>query len=114
VYRTDLGIVLKNVVRNAIQALDRSPPPRRLAIDMRVDLEPTGEEVVRLRVQDSSEESFAQSTGTHTVEHGLGIVAVALQRYDGSLEVSRGDPGYAKAVVIRLFRSQRNHKGAAA
>lgn len=114
VYRTDLGIVLKNVVRNAIQALDRSPPPRRLAVDMRVDLEPTGEEVVRLRVQDSSEEPVTQNTGAHTVEHGLGIVAVALQRYDGSLEISHGDPGYAKAVVIRLFRSQRNERGEAA
>jgi signal transduction histidine kinase len=114
VYRADLGIVLKNVVRNAIQALDRSPPPRRLAVDLRVELEPTGEEVVRLRVQDSSEESVAQRAGAPTVEHGLGIVAAALQRYDGSLEVSRGDPGYAKAVVIRLFRSQRNDKGEAA
>ncbi|HEX7597940.1 MAG TPA: hypothetical protein VF518_06975, partial [Polyangia bacterium] len=114
VYRADLGIVLKNVVRNAIQALDRSPSPRRLAVDMRVEMEPTGEEVVRLRVQDASEEAVAQNAGAHTVEHGLGIVAVALQRYDGSLEVARGDPGYAKAVVIRLFRSQRADKGEAA
>jgi hypothetical protein len=29
-----------------------------------------------------------------------------LLRYDGSIEVERGEGGYAKAVVVRLFRSQ--------
>ena len=89
-----------------------SPHPRRLAVDVLVDLEPTGEEVVRIRVRDSStqpieaEASTAAPTG---VEHGLGIVRTALLRYDGSLEIAPGGDGYAKAVVVRLFRSQATH-----
>jgi signal transduction histidine kinase len=112
VYRTDLRIVLKNILRNAISALAESPHPRRLAVDVLVDLEPTGEEVVRIRVRDSStqpieaEASTAAPTG---VEHGLGIVRAALHRYDGSLEIAPGGDGYAKAVVVRLFRSQATH-----
>jgi signal transduction histidine kinase len=108
IYRTDLRIVLKNLLRNAIQALAATGRPRRLAMDVLVELEPTGEEVVRVRVRDSSEaqplaEKPAEAAG---VAHGLGIVRTALMRYDGSLEVATGGEGYAKAMVVRLFRSQ--------
>jgi signal transduction histidine kinase len=108
VYRTDLRIVLKNIFRNAIAALADSPHPRRLAVDVLVDIEPTGEEVVRIRVRDSSRGHIAEpAVGEGVdVEHGLGIVRTALVRYDGSLEVVHGEGGYAKAVVVRLFRSQ--------
>jgi signal transduction histidine kinase len=108
VYRTDLRIVIKNILRNAIAALADSPRPRRLAVDVLVNVEPTGEEVVRIRTRDSS---CGLITGPALrdgvdVEHGLGIVRTALMRYDGSLEVVRGEDGYSKAVVVRLFRSQ--------
>lgn len=112
VYGTDLRIVLKNIFRNAIAALGRSPRPRRLAVDVLLALEPTGEEVVRIRVRDSSGSRIqaAAATGaTADVEHGLGIVRTALLRYDGSLEIGAGGDGYAKAVVVRLFRSQSVH-----
>lgn len=104
VYRADLRVVLKNVIRNAILALDRSPSPRRLAVDVCVDMEPTGDEVVRLRVQDSCPEPL--TTIRDGVDHGLGLVRHALNRYDGSLEIGPGDTGFAKAVVLRFFRSQ--------
>ena len=92
----------------AIAALATSPRPRRLAVDVVVDIEPTGEEVVRIRVRDSSRGRIADpAIGDGVdVEHGLGIVRAALVRYDGSLEVVRGGDVYAKAVVVRLFRSQ--------
>ena len=108
IYRTDLRIVLKNIFRNAIAALADSPHPRRLAVDVLIDIEPTGEEVVRIRVRDSSRGHITEPTigDGVDVEHGLGIVRTALLRYDGSLEVARGEDGYAKAVVVRLFRSQ--------
>ena len=107
VYRTDLRIVLKNIVRNAIAALANSPHPRRLGIDVLVDTEPTGEDVVRIRVRDSAGGSLADPTdGTVDVEHGLGIVRTALRRYDGSLEALPVDGAYAKAIVVRLFASQ--------
>jgi signal transduction histidine kinase len=112
VYRTDLRIVLKNILRNAISALAESPHPRRLAVDVLVELEPTGEEVVRIRVRDSSTQPVAAEVSTAAptgVEHGLGIVRTALLRYDGSLEIAPGTDGYAKAVVVRLFRSQATH-----
>jgi signal transduction histidine kinase len=112
VYRADLRIVLKNVIRNAILALDRSPPPRRLAVDVLVDMEPTGDEVVRFRVQDSSPEPL--TAVRDGVEHGLGLVRHALNRYDGSLEIGPGDAGFAKAVVLRFFRSQSASLGRAA
>jgi signal transduction histidine kinase len=115
VYRTDLRIVLKNLFRNAIAALANSAHPRRLAVDVLVDLEATGEEVVRIRVRDSG--SSAPSTlaaGVVDVEHGLGIVRTALLRYDGSLEVHPGEGGYSKAVVVRLFGSQSSPLGDAA
>ena len=119
VYRTDLRIVLKNLLRNAISALGGSPRPRRLAVDVLVELEPTGEEVVRIRVRDSSTQRLdpSQPAELASVEHGLGIVRTALLRYDGSLELAPGGEGYAKAVVVRLFRSQGVHSetlGAAA
>jgi signal transduction histidine kinase len=107
VYRTDLRIVLKNIVRNAIASLADSPHPRRLAIDVLVEMEPTGEDVVRIRVRDSGGGSFADPGGAAVdVEHGLGIVQSALRRYDGSLEVMSGDGVYAKAFGVRLFASQ--------
>ena len=28
-----------------------------------------------------------------------------LERYDGSLDVGRGAPGFAKSVTVRLFRA---------
>ena len=105
VYRTDLRIGLKNIFRNAIAALGVSPRPRRLAADVLVELEPTGEEIVRIRVRDSSQARL-EAAAAAGVEHGLGIVHTALLRYDGSLEVLPGGDGYAKAVVVRLFRCQ--------
>lgn len=115
VYRTDLRIVLKNLFRNAIAALADSDHPRRLAVDVLLDLEPTGEEVVRIRVQDSGCSAPSMlSAGGVDVEHGLGIVRTALLRYDGSLEVLPGEGGYNKAVVVRLFGSQSRAVGDAA
>lgn len=109
VFRTDLRIVLKNVVRNAVQAVAAAPAPRRLAVDVQVEPEPTGEEFVVFRVRDSSPSGLhpGDSKGAD-MEHGLGIVNTALRRYDGSLQVVPQSDGYAKAVLIRFFHSQRN------
>ena len=108
VFRTDLRIVLKNVVRNAIQAVACAPAPRRVALDVQVEPEPTGEEVVVFRVRDSSPSGLqAGNSKGSDMEHGLGIVNTALRRYDGSMQVVPQSDGYAKAVLIRFFHSQR-------
>jgi len=109
VFRTDLRIVLKNIVRNAIQAMATAPAPRRLALDVQVEPEATGEEFVVFRVRDSSPCGLHSSDSKGIdMEHGLGIVNTALRRYDGSLQVVLESDGYAKAVRVRFFHSQRN------
>lgn len=106
VFRVDLVLILKNLVRNAILAVARSEPPRRVGLDVRVDLEPTGEEVVRVRVRDSSEETIdGGALAERRVDRGLGLVGAALARYDGSIEIEPGEGGWSKGVTVRFFRA---------
>jgi hypothetical protein len=104
-YRVDLALVLRNVVRNAVVAAARGPAPRRVAIDVQVALEPTGEEVVRVRVRDTSPEPIALESAARASGRGLHLVTSALARVDGGLEVAPGGDGFAKALVVRLFRA---------
>jgi signal transduction histidine kinase len=104
-YRIDLMLVFKNVVRNAILAVGARPSPRKIGIDVRVDIEPTGEEMIRVRVRDTSPELLDVEALVGRRERGLGLCASALQRYDGGIESEPGGDGYAKAVVVRLFRA---------
>jgi signal transduction histidine kinase len=104
VYRVDLVLVLKNLVRNAVRAAVRGPSPARVALDVQVALEATGEEVVRIRVQDTSPEPLPREVGARR-DRGLGIVSEALDRYDGCLEVAAGEGPWQKSVSLRLFRA---------
>ena len=106
VFRIDLALVLKNVVRNAILAVAAADPPRRVAIDVQVDLEPTGDEIVRIRVRDTSAQApSADTIRGRSVDRGLGLVTAALSRYDGSIDVESGGDGYEKSVTLRFFRA---------
>lgn len=106
VFRVDLVLILKNVVRNAILAVGRSEPPRRIALDVRLELLPTGEENVCLRVRDSSEEPLTtESIYDRRLDRGLGLVVAAVTRYGGGIEVEPGEGGYAKSVTVRFFRA---------
>jgi len=112
VYRTDLMLILKNLLRNAILAVGRAPPPRQIAADVLVELLPTGEELVLLRVHDTSPEpltpeqiyrsSDAEAAGA---QRGLGLVTAALSLYSGSISVEPGRSGYRKCVAVHLFRT---------
>lgn len=105
VFRVDLVLVLKNVVRNAILAVGRSPAPRRIRIDVRTELEPTGEENVVLRVHDTSPDPLStEAIYERRVGSGLGLVTAALSRYDGAIVVEPGETGWSKAVALRFFR----------
>ncbi len=105
-YRVDLRIVLKNVLRNAILAVGRSDGARRVAVDVLVDVEPTGEEAVRIRVRDTSPEPLpAAGLDGRRAERGLGITTAALDRYGGALLCGDGGDGFAKSVEVRLFRA---------
>ena len=107
VFRADLVLVLKNVVRNAIIAVGRADAPRALRVDVRVELEPTGDETVRLRVLDSNPEALDTSVlFDRRVDRGLGLVAAAVHRYGGTIDVEPADEeGYEKAVVVSFFRT---------
>jgi signal transduction histidine kinase len=106
VFRVDLVLILKNIVRNAILAVDKSAPPRRVRVDVRVEMEPTGEEVVFICVRDTNDDRLStESIYDRRVDRGLGLVTAALTRYDGAIEVEPGEGGYAKAVCVRFFRA---------
>jgi tetratricopeptide (TPR) repeat protein len=104
VYRVDLELVLRNLVRNAVRAAARAPGPARVQLDVEVQLEPTGEEAVRVRVRDTSPEPLPRDLGPRR-DRGLGLVAEALDRYDGSLEVGGAEGEWQKSVSLRLFRA---------
>lgn len=106
VFRVDLVLVLRNVVRNAIFAVERAVPPRRLLLDVRTELEITGEESVTIRVHDSSPETLStEQIYAGRVGSGLGLVTGALSRYEGSITVEPSDRGGTKAVTLRFFRA---------
>jgi hypothetical protein len=106
VFRADLWLVLKNVVRNAILAVERHEPPRRVRLEVGSELEPTGEEQVVIRVLDTSparpDLSALEEAG---IDRGLGLVSAALRRYHGALSVEDAEAPYQKAVVVRFFRA---------
>ncbi|HEX3867636.1 MAG TPA: hypothetical protein VHV78_12825 [Gemmatimonadaceae bacterium] len=101
-YRFDLALVIRNVLRNAVVAAAKGPKPARVAFDIDVAIEPTGDEVVRLRVRDTNPEAVP-SPAELTEARGLALIRAALQRCDGSLSVEPAGDGFAKGVVIRLF-----------
>ncbi len=106
VFRVDLVLILKNVVRNAVLAVGRAEAPRRIAIEVQVELLPTGEENVVLRVLDSSPEILTtEAIVERRVDRGLGLVTAALTRYDGAILVEDAAPPYRKAICIRFFRA---------
>lgn len=106
VFRVDLVLVLKNVVRNAILAVGRAATPRHVAVRVELELEPTGDETVRLRVLDSSPEALdPEVLFDRRVDRGLGLVAAAVRRYGGAIDVEPGrEAPYTKAVVVSFFR----------
>lgn len=108
-YGIDLRIILRNLLRNAIQAVQRGGAPRRVRLDVTLTLEPTGEEVVRLQVHDTSPERFSYDAlrpeRPEQIARGLGLIRAATERYGGVIEVGPGAAGFAKAVAVRLFRA---------
>jgi hypothetical protein len=106
VFRVDLVLVLKNVVRNAILAVGQDEAPRRIGLDVSTEVELTGEEVVRVHVRDTSAQRFSTADiYARRMDRGLGLVTAALSRYDGAISVEDGGDGWAKAVAVRFFRA---------
>jgi hypothetical protein len=109
IFRSDLEDIAGNLFRNALEVLCRDHPldARRVGLVIVEEVDPvTGHEHVALRFQDNALEPFtdAMLTGRY-IEHGLGIALDLVSRYHGSLCVEP-EPGWAKAVVVRLPRAE--------
>ncbi|MAQ14035.1 MAG: hypothetical protein CMN30_04470 [Sandaracinus sp.] len=106
VFRVDLVLILKNVLRNAILAVAEDEPPRHVRLDAVVELEATGEETVRIRVHDSSAKTLdPEILFDRRVDRGLGLVAAAVHRYGGTIDVEPAEAPYEKRVVVAFFRT---------
>jgi len=106
VFRVDLVLILKNVVRNAILAVGAEEPPRRVGLDVETQVEATGEETVRIHVRDTSpQEVTTEDIYARRMSRGLGLVTAALSRYDGAITVEPERGEWAKSVVVRFFRA---------
>lgn len=103
--RGDLVLILKNILRNAVMAVDRNETDRRVGMGVRTTLEPTGQETVRLCVWDSSpfvpSEAVFRGSGP---DSGLGLVMVAVKRYGGAAEIKASKGPYCKEATVRFFR----------
>ncbi len=104
--RADLMVILKNILRNAIFAVRSNRENRRVQMALHTELQPTGDEVVRLYVRDSGLEPLTtEAIAGSDLNTGLGLVMAAVQRYNGTVEVQSAPAPYNKAVIVRFFRS---------
>lgn len=105
IFRTDLEDVLVNLMRNSLRSsLSYARPPVGLAVDLVIETdEITGLSTLAIRIKDRSPEQLSnEMLRGRYVERGMGITVDLLSRYDGSLAVEP-EPGWSKAVVVRLF-----------
>jgi len=106
-FRADLGDVLANLLRNAVEATRGLPGPR-VGIAVGIDDDPTtGLERIEIRVRDSSPRRLSTSTVRgRFVGRGLGLAVDLTTRAGGSISVE-DEPGWGKAVVVRLPRAEQ-------
>lgn len=105
-FRVDLALVLRNLVRNAVLAVGEEPDAERhLRIEVAVELLASGEETVTISVLDSAKTSLSNDDLDAGLDHGLGLVKIALARYDAALRVRAVAAPFTKAVELRFFRA---------
>jgi hypothetical protein len=105
VARGDLLLILRNLLRNAVIAAARADAPRLVRVIASVELEPTGQEIVCIAVQDSSPDapSGEQLAGADLTS-GLGLALAAVRRYGGSLSVEPAALPLRKQLCLRFLR----------
>lgn len=98
--------VLTNLLRNALQA---SVAQGEMSAGLRVEVEVspiTGLETVIFAVQDRVVGTLLPEQVQHqTIDHGLGLSAELVARYDGGLDVRKEQLPWTKSVCIRLPRA---------
>ncbi|MEM6957647.1 MAG: ATP-binding protein [Myxococcota bacterium] len=106
VFRVDLALILRNVLRNAILATGEDPAPRHVRFVVQTLMEATGEETVRFEVHDSSSRRFdPEVLFDRRVDRGLGLVAAAVHRYGGTIDLMESKAPFEKCVVVSFFRA---------
>ena len=101
VFRVDLVLVLKNILRNAVLAVGRAPAPRSVRLGVRVAMEMTGEETVHIAISDTSDAPLTlEMIRDREFGRGLGLVSAAVDRYGGAISIEPGPTGFVKSVVV--------------
>lgn len=101
VFRVDMVLVLKNILRNAILAVGRGPAPRSVRLHVSVALEMTGEETVHIAISDTSDAPLTlEMIRDREFGRGLGLVSAAVDRYGGAISIEPGPAGFVKSVVV--------------
>ncbi len=105
--------ILSNLFRNALEAsiVHGAPAPIVVGVLVVIELDPvTAIERVALHVRDRAPHMLerAQLRDAY-IEAGLGLTADLVAQRDGQLDLSEQEPGFEKAVVLRLpgQRSER-------
>ena len=109
VFQGDLEDIVANLLRNAyLASIDGLPPEERtVSLVVEEDDDPiAGYELVALRFCDRApgELTSAMIQG-RSIGRGLGLAVDLIARHNGSIDVE-DEPGWAKAVVVRLPRAE--------
>ncbi len=109
VYHKDMEDITINLFRNALTLLSEELPlrERRVGLEIREEADPiTGLETVAFRFLDNAPSPLTDAIlrGSR-IERGLGIAAALLSRNGGFMKVEE-QPGWSKAVVVRLPRAE--------
>lgn len=99
--------VLGNLIRNALSStLNEGVQPAEIGLDVSEEVDDvTGIERLVFAVKDrAAGRPDIERLGDRPVEHGLGLVADHLSRYEGAMEW-RDSKGWSKALAVRLPRA---------
>lgn len=112
--RADFNLVLRNLVRNALQHSAQATGSPRVAMELDRRVELTGEESVLLRIYDTDPTVLKrQQLYGGQIGRGLNLVTTTLRRYGGSLRSARSRrEGFAKFMEVRLFQADFDEEAA--
>lgn len=107
VYRSELEDILANLLRNALSATLEAGATPEIGLVLATEEDwITGLERVVLRVRDHAPRRLSTVLiRSRYVERGLGLTVDLISRNGGSIHVE-DEPGWSKAVVVRLPRAE--------